>query len=189
MALRRYDNPASRLPCESRGPVRVLLRSDARRKRTFGWAVFGPTAFFSAPPASPLDSCFRRKGEESRTAFHAALPLPSPLNFRLGLYVLPCRWRAERCAKEVYPQIPFLTCGLAAAARCNPPVRPIPRPFLERKGRFLCLRVCQRETRPEASPPMSFSTSATRTRLKSPWMVCLRHEAATANCIALPGSP
>ena len=28
-----------RLPCESRGPVRVRLRSNARRKRPFGWAA------------------------------------------------------------------------------------------------------------------------------------------------------
>jgi hypothetical protein len=36
------------------------------------------------------------------------------------------------------------------------------------------------ETLPEASPPMSFSTSSTVAKLKSPGMVCLRHEAATA---------
>ncbi|NJL93722.1 MAG: DUF3459 domain-containing protein [Anaerolineae bacterium] len=36
-------------------------------------------------------------------------------------------------------------------------------------------------TRPEASPPISFSTSSTVTRLKSPKMPCLRHEAAMAN--------
>ena len=34
--------------------------------------------------------------------------------------------------------------------------------------------------RPEASPPISFSTSATETRLASPTMVCFRQDAATA---------
>ena len=33
------EYPPFRHPCESRGPVRVLLRSNARRKRTLGWAV------------------------------------------------------------------------------------------------------------------------------------------------------
>ena len=40
-------------------------------------------------------------------------------------------------------------------------------------------------TRPEPSPPASFSTSATVTRLKSPSMECFRAEAATANSMAL----
>lgn len=40
-------------------------------------------------------------------------------------------------------------------------------------------------TRPEPSPPASFSTSETVTRLKSPSMECFRAEAATANSIAL----
>src|SRR5690606_32526542 len=39
-------------------------------------------------------------------------------------------------------------------------------------------------TRPEASPPISFSTSATPTRLKSPEIECLRQLAATANSSA-----
>jgi len=37
-----------------------------------------------------------------------------------------------------------------------------------------------RLTRPETSPPISFSTSGTRTILKSPGTECFRHEAATA---------
>lgn len=40
-------------------------------------------------------------------------------------------------------------------------------------------------TRPEPSPPASFSTSETVTRLKSPSMECFRAEAATANSMAL----
>ena len=39
-------------------------------------------------------------------------------------------------------------------------------------------------TRPEPSPPASFSTSPTPTRLKSPSIECLSAEAATANSIA-----
>lgn len=39
----------------------------------------------------------------------------------------------------------------------------------------------QRETRPEISPHIILSTSATVTRLKSPSIECLRQEAATAN--------
>ena len=42
----------------------------------------------------------------------------------------------------------------------------------------------QRCTRPEPSPPASFSTSATVMRLKSPSIECLRAEAATANSMA-----
>src|SRR5437899_5648756 len=44
-----------------------------------------------------------------------------------------------------------------------------------------CEAVCQRCTRPDASPAASASTSATVTRLKSPGIVCLRALAATAN--------
>ena len=39
-------------------------------------------------------------------------------------------------------------------------------------------------TRPLASPPMSASTSETLTRLMSPRMECLRHDAAAANSSA-----
>ena len=44
-------------------------------------------------------------------------------------------------------------------------------------GSYLC-------TRPEPSPPASFSTSETLTRLKSPSTECLRADAATANSMA-----
>ena len=46
-------------------------------------------------------------------------------------------------------------------------------------------RMFYRCTRPEPSPPASFSTSETVTRLKSPSMECFRAEAATANSMAL----
>ncbi len=45
------------------------------------------------------------------------------------------------------------------------------------KGNYLC-------TLPVPSPPMSFSTSQTPTRLKSPMTLCLRQLAATANSSA-----
>ena len=46
----------------------------------------------------------------------------------------------------------------------------------------------QRLTRPEASPPMSASTSSRDEKLKSPLMECLRQEAATAYLTASWGS-
>ena len=66
--------------------------------------------------------------------------------------------------------------------------RNAPLPFSERmcgvrtpafghKVRYLC-------TRPEPSPPASFSTSWTLTRLKSPSMECFSADAATANSMA-----
>ena len=39
-------------------------------------------------------------------------------------------------------------------------------------------------TRPDASPPISFSTSSTVTKLKSPFIVCFKHDAATAKSSA-----
>ena len=39
-------------------------------------------------------------------------------------------------------------------------------------------------TRPEASPPINFSTSATVTRLASPLIVCFKQDAATAKSSA-----
>ena len=47
----------------------------------------------------------------------------------------------------------------------------------EYSGFYLC-------TRPVPSPPMSFSTSETPTRLKSPMTLCFRQLAATANSSA-----
>ena len=46
------------------------------------------------------------------------------------------------------------------------------------------VEVFYRCTRPDPSPPASFSTSATVTRLKSPSMECFNAEAATANSMA-----
>jgi hypothetical protein len=45
------------------------------------------------------------------------------------------------------------------------------------------------DTLPDASPSISFSTSSTLTWLKSPKIVCFRHEAAAAKFNALASSP
>ena len=64
----------------------------------------------------------------------------------------------------------FAGFGSEAAASPDPVIRFSP-------TSYLC-------TRPEPSPPISFSTSPTDTRLKSPEMECLRQLAATANASA-----
>jgi hypothetical protein len=48
----------SRHPCESRGPVRVRLQSNARRKRPFGWAVSAQRTKIVLCPISPQPSGF-----------------------------------------------------------------------------------------------------------------------------------
>ena len=57
-----------------------------------------------------------------------------------------------------------------------------PAPFISYIGKYIfCFYLC---TLPDPSPPARLSTSSLVTRLKSPGIVCLSAEAATANSSA-----